>query len=62
MCALDGVRNDTDRGEYRITLINILTDLNIIRVGGELYAATKGNRGGCRRKESSTVHLEDSVV
>ena len=39
-----------------------MTDLNVIRVGGELYAATKGNRGGCRRKESSTVHLEDEYI
>ena len=38
-----------------------MADLNIIRVGGELDAATKGNGGGCRRKESSTVDLGDGV-
>ena len=65
MCALDGGKKRhgqrDEQGEYRITWINIFRDLNIIWVCGELYAATKGNRGGCRRKESSTVHLEDSI-
>ena len=36
-----------------------MTNLDIIRVGGELYAASEGDGGRRGGKETSTVNLED---